>query len=540
MSNGGGQQGEQRLAKNPWNHLRLSPILTPKGHWTAVSEIQLFQDVLLIEDEPAHAQLITRALRGLVGEVHHAKSGADAMDKLVTILPELVLCDLYLGDTTGLVLLKELLRVRPGLPVIMMTSSLKIDDAVTAMRDGAWDYLVKQLTDDFHSRLQLVLARAANRRDRSVKELQLRAERDAFWRVVRSAQDGVAVTTADGTVVFANDAFADFAGIAGVDSSNLDSSNLPAIVERWDKAVAASLRLQLEKSEGRFIWRSEFKVSITDHPERVYELVINASDEGVADEGPLKLRRFVVWVRDVTTRKEQERFQRDLLATTTHDLKGPLGAIITSTELLSAHMPVENPRLGDLVTRIGACARNCVTLIDELLSARRIQDGVLVVRPRWLELPEMVEEINLDYQTIARAKNITLTVDPTSDATRIFADKLAFSRVVGNLLSNAIKFTPNGGAVSVAYRRVDQGVLVIIEDTGSGIEPEECHKLFEKFMRLDKHQEVHGTGLGLFVVKSIVDAHNGRIDVQSQVGKGTRFELLFPDGVEAPKVLEVG
>ena len=111
--------------------------------------LSLFSHVLLIEDEPAHDRLVTRALKGIVGEVSHAASGEEAIAVLNSSLPELVLCDLHLPDISGVDLLGAMKAIRPGLPVIVMTSSSNLDDAVSAMREGASDYMVKQFSEDF-------------------------------------------------------------------------------------------------------------------------------------------------------------------------------------------------------------------------------------------------------------------------------------------------------------------------------------------------------------------------------------------------------
>ncbi len=113
---------------------------------------------------------------------------------------------------------------------------------------------------------------------------------------------------------------------------------------------------------------------------------------------------------------------------------------------------------------------------------------------------------------------------------KVFADRLTLNRVIGNLVSNAIKFTPQGGKVEIAANRIGNATRISVIDTGQGIEAGARHKLFARFSRLEKHAEIEGTGLGLFVSKNIMDAHGGRIDVRSVVGKGTTFFVTFPDG----------
>ena len=184
---------------------------------------------------------------------------------------------------------------------------------------------------------------------------------------------------------------------------------------------------------------------------------------------------------------------------------------------------------GEVVTRIASCARNCITIIDELLSARRIQDGVMVVRPKYYAISDILEDIVLDYSPVAKAKGISLQAKAVKEGLLVYADRISLVRVLGNLVSNGIKFTKSGGTVTVSAEKVGDSVLLAVADTGSGIDAHERHQLFERYSRLDKHDAVEGTGLGLYVTKNIVDAHGGRIEIKSEVGVGTTFLIFLPD-----------
>ena len=207
----------------------------------------LFSEVLLVEDEASHAKLVTRALTGLVGAISHVASGQAAIHALGSSLPELVLCDLHLPDLSGLEILEAIKALRPGLPVIVMTSSSKIDDAVAAMRAGAWDYMVKEFSPDFKERVQLVVQRIAERKLREMREIQVRGERDAFSQAVRAAQDGVAVLEQSGNVVFANEAFYKFVDRAQTKRHEGDEEQLNVldVLGLQDPAVAEQLREQV-------------------------------------------------------------------------------------------------------------------------------------------------------------------------------------------------------------------------------------------------------------------------------------------------------
>jgi signal transduction histidine kinase len=493
---------------------------------------ELFSHILLIEDEPAHAELIRRALRGLSAEIELARTGGEALEKLTLSYPEVVLCDLHLPDMTALEILQQIRSFRPYLPFVVLTSSSDIESAVSCMRNGASDFMVKSFSDDLRSRIELTLARIADEIKRREEEIQLRLERDAFWTAAHATTDGLAILGSDGKIVFQNRAFDVFC--RSIDPEGKEG-DLVKLIERVNPLVSAALRDELSGGKITGLWRSDLAVN-SSTPEqqavtRHFELSLS-----VVSKNPEQAnlgRKVVLWCRDVTGKKDQERINRELLATTTHDLKGPLGAIINSVELLEQLIPDKDAKVDELLTRVASCSRNCITMIDELLSARRIQDGVFRVRPRKLEVSGELEDMVLDYLPMAKARGIKLH-SRQGEKTEVFADAIGFKRVLGNLVSNALKFTRSGGEVELSAERVGSEVRVSVRDTGAGIAKEMLNTLFEKYGRLDRDQEIEGSGLGLFVTKNIVDAHAGRIEIKSELGVGTTFTVVFPDEVARP------
>ncbi len=500
---------------------------------------ELFSSVLLIEDDAAHASLIQRALKGVVGEVSHVASGNEGLKVLERSYTELVFCDMHLPDCNGIELIQQVRQVRPGLPIIIITSSNDLNEAVKAMREGAWDFMVKQFSDDLRAQIQIVVERTAERKLQQMRELEVRAERDAFSVAAFTALDGLAILSERGQVVFANEAFQNFSSSLGAEMPQEGLMNLVDSLALRNYTVAGALREALQAGAADSLWSSELELSLPREGQKPtsvhYQLTLSTVSPsqldsfGIDESVVSSFRYHVLWLRDVTRKKEQERFQRDLLSTTTHDLKGPLGAILTSAELLAEVSYSEDPKANKLLTRIASCARNSISIIDELLSARRIQDGVLVVKPRWYEVDELLEDIVLDYFPMAKAKELKFSSAPVEAGLKVYADRLGLNRVLGNLVNNAIKFTPRKGKVQISARRVGSSIQIEVADTGPGIDPSVRHKLFERFSRLEQHDEIEGTGLGLFVSRNIVEAHNGKIELRSEVGKGTSFVLTLPD-----------
>jgi signal transduction histidine kinase/DNA-binding response OmpR family regulator len=494
---------------------------------------ELFSTVLLIEDEPAHAELIKRALRGLAGTVVHVAKGEDGIRALNENFVELVLCDLNLPDMTALDILAQVHAARPGLAFIVLTSSSDLESAVKAMKGGASDYMVKSFSSDFKGRLELMLNRLSDEEARKLREIQLRSERDAFWTAAHSTTDGLAILTPGGEVIFENRAFKVLRKII---SDTPEPENIIALVGKANTSVGEAIAEQLKGSATSALWLGELALPIEDQGKKVtryFELSLSSAQLSdlnslaLSDDHLRDFRRIILWTKDISAKKDQERMNRDLLATTTHDLKGPLGAIINSIELIEQMTPDKPVRVEELLNRVSSSSRNCINLIDELLSARRIQDGVFVVKPKLLDLQDDLHEVVLDFLPMAKSKGISLS-DKPSGVSSIYADSIALRRVLGNLISNALKFTPKGGSVELSTESDENEVRISCADSGAGIDAHLQHTLFEKYGRLDRDQGIDGTGLGLFVTKNIVDAHGGRIEVKSSAGKGTTFIVSFP------------
>jgi signal transduction histidine kinase len=133
------------------------------------------------------------------------------------------------------------------------------------------------------------------------------------------------------------------------------------------------------------------------------------------------------------------------------------------------------------------------------------------------------------FALTAKTRSIDLAFSSGSVGLIGCVDPLGFERVLSNLVTNGIKFTPKGGTVVVNLARGVGGIVLSVRDTGSGMEPSEAQRLFARYARLTTHNRVAGSGLGLFIVKCIVNAHGGTIDVSSTPGKGTVFDVFFPD-----------
>jgi signal transduction histidine kinase len=209
-----------------------------------------------------------------------------------------------------------------------------------------------------------------------------------------------------------------------------------------------------------------------------------------------------------------------VLAIVSHDLRAPLATILLHAENLE-----EQPSSRKAGEAIRHSAQLMNRLIGDLLDASSINAGQLALELDVHSVRDVVEEALQMFRRKAAAREVELEAK-VIDA-RIRCDRDRIVQVLTNLIANSLKFTPRGGLVRVEARRTAREIELAVEDTGSGIQPEQVPKLFERFGRTHARRE--GVGLGLFIARGIIAAHGGTIGVVTAVGKGSRFSFALPE-----------
>ena len=234
-------------------------------------------------------------------------------------------------------------------------------------------------------------------------------------------------------------------------------------------------------------------------------------------------------IRDISARKALEQQRGEFLAMLTHDIKSPLSVVLSYADLLieEGDNQTAEEREKDL-RQLRENVNTVFSLVDNYLNLSQVEDGRLALRKESLELNTLLTQVGQRYETEARQRSIKLKFDLQQELPPIEGDPLALSRVVGNLLYNALKFTPQYGNVTVSSSRRNGEIIASVSDTGPGIPSEEIPSLFEKYRRGSTSRNVEGTGLGLFIVKALVEAHGGHIEVHSAPQKGANFSVVLP------------
>jgi len=238
----------------------------------------------------------------------------------------------------------------------------------------------------------------------------------------------------------------------------------------------------------------------------------------------------VLAVFDLTASRRVEAVRRDFVANVSHELKTPLTVIRGFAETLAAG-DVPPDQEARFIEAIQANAQRMQQIVDDLLDLSRIESGGWVPNPVAVDLRAVASEVSAGRLRAALEKGVRLTVEICTGAETAFADPTAIRQVYANLADNAIRHTNAGGSIVMFSERAEHGTTIGVRDTGVGIAPEHLSRIFERFYRADsgRARDAGGTGLGLAIVRHLVEAHRGRVQVQSVVGEGTTVSAYFPD-----------
>jgi two-component system phosphate regulon sensor histidine kinase PhoR len=241
-------------------------------------------------------------------------------------------------------------------------------------------------------------------------------------------------------------------------------------------------------------------------------------------------RGAVLVLHDITELRRLERVRRDFVANVSHEFKTPLTAIQGFAETLLAGALDDPQNSVRFLGIIREHAARLGRLTDELLKLSQIEAGQLELEMRSLSVGELLAACLDTARLKAESKQLTLTADSSPDLPPVRGDLARLGEVLQNLLDNAVQYTPPGGRITVRAAVADNQVAIAVTDSGIGIPRADQQRIFERFYRVDaaRSREVGGTGLGLSIAKHLVEAHGGRISVESEVGRGSTFTVFLP------------
>ncbi|MBK9923960.1 MAG: response regulator [Anaerolineales bacterium] len=478
--------------------------------------------ILLALDEPHILKLMDRALHAVNYDTAIASDTKMLSNLLQETSPALLLLGEKFDGHEGLDIVEELLERFPTLPFLIYTEKAKPELVKKIFKLGVTGYLTPPLkTDDIVGTVEGVLKHAYRvgdwlRREvkRTTSSLKKRAkmseaERARLESVFNSIHDSVMILDEDNLVILVNPAMC---RAFGLDEKSCIGLPVLNVVEHPD--------LQALITNGN------------SDPLHHHEISFPDGRVGSAQYTVIPEIGFAITMQDVTYLKEVDRVRNDVVHTVSHDLRSPLTSVIGYTELISRAGSL-NDNQQEFLSRIRESVQHITTLMNDLLDIGSIEAGLDTRRE--LVQPDLLLRYTLDMlQGQIKSKHIKVQTDISPSLPAIRANPVRLRQVFDNVVGNAIKYSNDDGEVDVSIHAEGDQVILRVADNGPGIPVQDQAHIFDKFYRGQNMDKQQGSGLGLAIVKSIVDAHQGRIWVESNVGQGSSFFIVLPVNSQPP------
>jgi two-component system, NtrC family, sensor histidine kinase KinB len=400
-----------------------------------------------------------------------------------------------------------------------LLDSLQASKALQPGADPAISAGLQRIVQRFESMEQEKLRRYESRLS------ELDHERSKTDAIIESVEDGLIVLEQDHAVAHMNEVAC---AILDLDANEVEGKRLEEISSR-NLHVAKLLAATQEGSDSAGNDSTEFKLFLRgrDH---------SYLSRNLPWMGPSGERLgTIVLLQDVTYVRDQEKSRTNLIATLSHELKTPLTSLTIGAELLTESIPPEvASRQREILDTIHQDVERLNAISTDLLDASRKSSARIGVERRAIMLDKTVREACRPLAIQAHEKKISFEIISDPRPIPIWGDPIKLPWVVTNLVGNALRYTPEGGTIRMEIRREGNVARTIVSDSGPGIAPAILPRIFEPFAQFpDEAAHVGSAGLGLYIAKEIVEAHNGRIFARSELGHGTTFTVDIPVREEA-------
>jgi PAS domain S-box-containing protein len=529
-------------------------------------------NILVIDDNASRLKTLSARLRDMGHRVTTATRGKEAVDLFSKQPFNIVLADIKLPDISGREILEATREANPEVAVIMMTDRANLKAAVNAVEEGAYAYIIKP---EAMNELKTLISNALREQELSIrnrklveglqqsnkliseaneklkKEINERKQAEALLRqneekyrlLFELSPIGICTLDLKGMVTSCNPAVWKRSGYSEAEFVGQHFSKIATIQTR---DIPKFLRVFASIVRGRVPPPFEVAYDHKDGSSGWTELHIALLEAGGKKLGIQVLQRDVTEHRlmeqEIKTKNEQLKLQNeelgkasraksDFLARMSHELRTPLNVIMGFAELMLDQVPGEiNEEQRQCLDDILTSSRHLLGLINEVLDLSKVEAGKVELRLKNIALAEVVDSVTSAMMAVISQRRQSLDVDLAKGLPQLKADEARLRQVFFNLLSNASKFTPDGGKIRVGALRKDGFCQVTVSDNGIGIKKEDLKQIFEPFYQSDNlaTRERKGTGLGLTLVREIVEMHGGQIWVESDYGKGSNFVFTLP------------
>ncbi|RLB27723.1 MAG: hybrid sensor histidine kinase/response regulator [Deltaproteobacteria bacterium] len=481
------------------------------------SEISYKPRILVIDDEKRIRDGCQKVLAQEGFEVEKAETGEQGIKMIEERYYDIVLLDLMMPGLSGFEVLAHVKGIHPEAVIIVITGYATVEHSIEAMKKGAFDFIPKPFSPE---QLRVIVSKAIE----YTRTLQDIANEKSRMRVlINRLASGVMATDNLKRVALANPAFLKMVGHSGEKAIGLPieecvrNERLKGMI---DQALAMPKEEFVELTD-------ELKIGQEREGE---EIILSARCVPFRDRLGRNLGTITV-LHDITALKKIDQLKSDLVSMVAHEVRNPMNSVLAQLKVVCDGLAGElTAKQKDILLRAAEKIKTLSDLTTELLDLAKIESGLIAQEKESVDLSSLLSQQVAFHQAKAEAKHIRLESDCPPDLPSVVANRANMEEVLSNLITNAIHYTPEGGRVTVSANIENDYFCIRVSDTGIGIPKEELSRIFDRFYRVknEKTRFITGTGLGLPIVKSIVEAHNGRIKVESEPGKGSTFSAYLP------------
>lgn len=496
--------------------------------------------IVIVDDE----NMVTKTLKTLLkiegfSNVNTFNDTDEALNHIKENSCDLIISDFIMPKMNGIEFLSKAKQIHPDTTQILLTGYADKENAIRAINElGIFKYIEKPWVNDdiiLNIRNGIERTRLKGQLKNKIDELEIAnkkleeysksleekvAERTKSLNISNVKLNTILENLADGLVVFnSNNVIAQANSKAKeflcTTDNNLEGKNFfELLINEKDKKI--------NKNEATLR-----DLSIIDYKaNKKIPVEINLADVNIENEH-LKL----ALIRDITFQKENERLRDDFIATLTHDLRTPLLASINALDFaLNNELGELNNELKELLSVMKKSSEDMLGLVNALLEVYRYESGKLFLCKTQFSIKELIEECTKKLEPLLRADNLRFEFDKAED-TIINADKNEIRRVISNLLGNAIKHSKKDGVIKIRLEAQDRDARIDIIDFGEGLSKEDIEKLFKRFSQGTSKKRSASTGLGLYLSRQIVEAHNGTIFAEGEIDKGCTFSFILKNSI---------
>jgi len=461
--------------------------------------------IWIVDDSPLDAERARRVLAGTY-DVQLFLDGSAALECLsVHAPPDVMVLDWVMPGISGVEVcrfLRSRSKADAQIGILLLTAHRAVEQIVEGLSAGANDFLAKPYADE-----ELQARVMAQIRARELLERASNAE-ELNRQLLESAPDAMIAIDAQGRLTFANQ---EAARMLGQSSAELNGRVIGDFLPSWDGLLE-------EPTREAFRTLPDVKIA-----ERSYSPVVRLPATATSAS-------VMISLRDVTARRRAEARRLDFYSIIAHDLRSPLNSISLRTQLISGgkHGPLSEGLRADM-EKIDKNIQSLVGMINDFLDMARLEHAPIQLLREPVDVSVLLDTTMESTRPLLESSGLSWRRVAPANAQdcEIAADPKRLGQVLFNLLGNAIKFTPAPGTITTSVARNGEHVEVIVADTGPGIAPHELPTLFDRYTRAAA-ASVAGSGLGLMIVREIVEAHGGSVGVESQLGHGSKFWVRLP------------